>query len=546
MVSLLWPISADRTALYTDPDTGRSYSHDTVKAAAMDFGKGLRALWDWKRGDVLALYSPNCIDTPAIMYGTLWAGGILSPANSAYTAEELAFQLKDAGARALCTQLDCLPIATKAAAMAGIDKDMIILIGDKRTPDASFKHFTSIRNISGATRYRKARVKATDLAFLVYSSGTTGLPKGVMLSHQNICSNLLQLQAIESGNLSWKGGPSGVGDRILAFLPFFHIYGKHIDRFSPSADEAGLTCLIMQTFHRGWELVVMPKFEIERFCQVIQDYKVTFVYLVPPIILLLAKHPVVAKYNLSSLRMVNSGAAPLTRELIETLHRRMPLPVKQGYGLSETSPTTHAQPWAMWDKTLGSTGKLLPNMSAKYLDENGEELPIGQTGELALKGPNVFRGYLNQPEMTKAAFTPDGYFKTGDIGYEDKNGFFYVTDRVKELIKYKGFQVAPAELEGILLEHPKVNDAAVIGVHSEDHASELPRAYIVVAPGVPQDGSTQREVAEFVHARVAAHKRLRGGVRFVAEVPKSSSGKILRRILKAEANEEAKKEKAKL
>src|SRR6202000_1840893 len=188
--------------------------------------KVLAAPWDWRPADVRALYSPNCIDTPAIMYGTLWAGGILSPANPAYTAEELAFQLKDAGARALCTQLDFLPLATKAAAMAGIDKDMIILMGDKRTPDASFKHFTSIRNISGATRFRKAKVKATDLAFLVYSSGTTGLPKGVMLSHQNICSNLLQLQTIESGNLSWQGGPSGAGDRILAFLPFFHIYGK--------------------------------------------------------------------------------------------------------------------------------------------------------------------------------------------------------------------------------------------------------------------------------------------------------------------------------
>jgi acyl-CoA synthetase (AMP-forming)/AMP-acid ligase II len=197
----------------------------------MDFGKGLRALWDWKRGDVLGIYAPNCIDTPAIMYGTLWAGGILSPANPAYTAEELALQLKDSGARALCTQLELLPVATKAAAMAGIDKDMIILMGDQRTPDASFKHFTSIRNISGATRYRKAKVKATDLAFLVYSSGTTGLPKGVMLSHQNICSNLLQLGTIESGNLSWKGGPSGAGDRILAFLPFYHIYGKTLILF---------------------------------------------------------------------------------------------------------------------------------------------------------------------------------------------------------------------------------------------------------------------------------------------------------------------------
>jgi 4-coumarate--CoA ligase len=166
------------------------------------------------------------------MWGTLWAGGVLSPANPAYTAEELAYQLKDAGAKALVTQLDFLPIAIKAAELAGLDKEMIWLIGDKKTTDASFKHFTSIRNISGAIRYRKAKIDATkDLAFLVYSSGTTGLPKGVMLTHQNICSNLLQLEASESGNLSWKGGPTGKGDRILAFLPFFHIYGIYISVF---------------------------------------------------------------------------------------------------------------------------------------------------------------------------------------------------------------------------------------------------------------------------------------------------------------------------
>jgi 4-coumarate--CoA ligase len=204
-----------------DPDSGRHYTFASTKAAALDFGKGLRALWDWKKGDVLALYSPNCIDTPAIMYGTLWTGGALSPANPAYTAEELAYQLKDCRARAIATQVEFLPNAIKAAELAGVPKDMIFLIGDKRMPDGSFKHFTSVRNISGATRYRKAKIDpANHLAFLVYSSGTTGLPKGVMLTHENITSNLRQLEAGEAGNLSWQQ------DKILAFLPFFHIYGK--------------------------------------------------------------------------------------------------------------------------------------------------------------------------------------------------------------------------------------------------------------------------------------------------------------------------------
>jgi acyl-coenzyme A synthetase/AMP-(fatty) acid ligase len=290
----------------------------------------------------------------------------------------------------------------------------------------------------------------------------------------------------------------------------------------------------------------MSKFEIERFCQVIQRYKISFAYLVPPVLLLLAKHPIVSKYDLSSLQMVNSGAAPLTRELIDSVNRRIPLPIKQGYGLSETSPTTHTQAWPEWDKATGSVGKLLPNLSAKYLDEDGNELPIGETGELALKGPNVFKGYLNKPELTKAVFTADGYFKTGDIGYEDKEGNFYVTDRVKELIKYKGFQVAPAELEGILVGHPKVDDAAVIGVYSEEHASELPRAYVKLNAGTAADAEVERDISEFLHAKVAPHKRLRGGLRFVADIPKSASGKILRRILKNEAKKETQGGKAKL
>jgi 4-coumarate--CoA ligase len=302
----------------------------------------------------------------------------------------------------------------------------------------------------------------------------------------------------------------------------------------------------MQSIHRGFQLVVLDKFEIERFCQIIQENKITFSYVVPPVLLLLAKHPIVSKYDISSLRMVNCGAAPLTRELVDMVNARFPLPVKQGYGLSETSPTTHVQPWEDWNKTIGSVGKLLPNMTAKYIDAEGKEVPKGQDGELCLKGPNVFQGYLNQPEMTKNAFTEDGFFKTGDIGHEDANGNFYITDRVKELIKYKGFQVAPAELEGLLLEHPKVNDAAVIGLHDDAQQTELPRAYIVLVPDAVKSNETADEIAKWLHERVAGHKKLRGGIFFIDEVPKSASGKILRRILKDQAIKEQKAGKPKL
>lgn len=285
----------------------------------------------------------------------------------------------------------------------------------------------------------------------------------------------------------------------------------------------------------------MPKFDIEKFCATIQRHKITFAYVVPPVVLLLGKHPVVDKYDLSSLRMMNSGAAPLTQELVEAVYKRLKVPIKQGYGLSETSPTTHTQPWETWDKTIGSVGLLLPNQTAKYMSPDEKEVSVGEVGELWLKGPNVFLGYHNNPEGTKNALTEDGYFKTGDVGYQDQDGNFYITDRVKELIKYKGFQVAPAELEGLLISHPKINDVAVVGVYDKEQATEVPRAYIVPGPGVEGNKATADDIIAWLQAKVANHKRLRGGVRFVEEIPKSASGKILRRFLKIRAQEKEEK-----
>lgn len=524
----------DDKVIYFDPYTTRSYTFAQVKSAAIDFGKGLKALWDWQKGDVLLLYTPNSIDTPAVTWGCHWAGGILSSANPAYTVEELAFQLKDCGAKAIVTQLPFVKNAQEAAKQVGIPLDRVIVLGDQRDPTHAVKHFTSIRNTSGSARYRRTKLKnpADDLAFLVYSSGTTGHPKGVMLTHRNIVSNTLMIAAAENGHLSWKGGPTGEGDKLLAFLPFFHIYG--------------LTCLIHQSLYLGIQLVVMPKFDLEDFCKFTQELKITFVYLVPPIVVLLGKHPVVSKYDLSSIRMMNSGAAPLTRELVDAVYSRLKIPIKQGYGLSETSPTTHTQPWEDWNRTIGSVGTLLPYQEAKYMSPEEKELPAGEVGELWLKGPNIFKGYLNNREATANALTPDGYFKTGDVGYQDKDGNFHITDRIKELIKYKGFQVAPAELEGLLVSHPHINDVAVIGVYDKEQATELPRAYVVPKDGLSKAEKAAADIAQWLSERVAHHKRLRGGVHFVDEIPKSASGKILRRVLKVRAQEEENKAKAKL
>ncbi|KAL3475811.1 hypothetical protein BJX99DRAFT_228993 [Aspergillus californicus] len=532
----------DDKVIYTDADSKRSYTYKDVKQAAISFGQGLKSIYDWRKGDVLALYTPNSIDTPAVMYGALWAGGVVSPSNPGYTVEELAFQLRDSGAKAIVTQLPVLPVARAAAKQVGLSDDCIILIGDQRDPEAKVKHFTSVRNISGATRYRRSKINPEkDLSFLVYSSGTTGVPKGVMLSHRNIVANSLQLASGDSGNLKWNGGADGKGDRVLAFLPFFHIYG--------------LTCLVHQTIYQGYELVVMAKFDLEKWCQHVQDYRITFSYVVPPVVLLLGKHPIVEKYNLSTMRMMNSGAAPLTQELVEAVYSRIKVGIKQGYGLSETSPTTHTQPWSEWRESVGSVGKLLPNMEAKYMTmpEDGSEpteVATGEVGELSLRGPNIFLGYHNNPAATMDSISPDGWFRTGDVGYQDAKGNFYITDRVKELIKYKGFQVAPAELEGILVENGAVDDVAVIGMESAEHGSEVPVAYIVRSAKSNSSGTSAKDeasnIAKWLEGKVAHHKRLRGGVRFVEEIPKSASGKILRRLLKKQALEETAAPKAKL
>lgn len=517
----------DDKVIFVDPDANRTYNYAQVRNAALDFAKGLKSVWEWRKGDVLALYTPNCIDTPIITWGTMWAGGIISPANPAYTTQELAFQLKDSGAKGLVTQKAYLKIAQEACKQAGIENDRIVLIGDERDATNRFKHFSTLKNISGTSRYRKAKIDpAKDVAFLAYSSGTTGHPKGVMLSHRNIVSNVLMLGAGEQ-QLSWNGGADGKGDRVIGFLPFFHIYG--------------LTCLLHQTLYKGLTLIVMPKFDLQAFLTHIQTHRITFAYVVPPVILLLAKHPLVSSYDLSSIRMINSGAAPLTKDLVDAVYSRLKLPIKQGYGLSETSPTTHTQRWEDWNKTIGSVGRLLPNQTAKYMTESGTEVNAGQTGELWIKGPNIFLGYLNNPEGTANALTSDGYFKTGDVGHQDELGNFYITDRVKELIKYKGFQVPPAELEGLLFGHDDIDDVAVIGIDDVEQATEVPRAYVVLKKGVEGGKKKEKEIADWLAGKVAGHKKLRGGVKFVDEIPKSASGKILRRVLKAQAIEAEKK-----
>ncbi|EME85192.1 uncharacterized protein MYCFIDRAFT_46595 [Pseudocercospora fijiensis CIRAD86] len=516
--------SDDQVVIFRSCNSDRKYTFGEVKAAATAFGEGLCNLWDWQRGDVLNIYAPNDIDVGPIVFGLYFAGGIVSPANPGYSPDELAFQLKNSGSKAIVTTKAFLPAAQKAAEKAGIPTDRILLLGEAKDDTHRFKHWTNIRKTSGALRYRRRKAKdpSKDLAFLCYSSGTTGLPKGVMLSHRNIVSDLSQIHGAMG---KWY---SSGQDKILAVLPFFHIYG--------------LTGLIHQSLHRGIELVVMPGFDLQLFLETIQKHKITFIYVAPPVIVRLARDETVSNYDLSSLKMITSGAAPLTRELVDTVHKKYKIKINQAYGLSETSPMTHTQPWDEWYSSVGSVGKIFPNMHARYVDPDGQELGPGKVGELWMAGPNVFQGYWKNEEASKEALqTIDGmrWFKTGDVGFQDEKHNFYITDRVKELIKYKGFQVAPAELEGKLMDHPLVNDVAVIGVEDKENHTEVPRAYIVHAKKGKNAGDAETdEIVQWVADKVANHKRLRGGIRFIDEIPKSASGKILRRVLKDRVKKE--------
>ncbi|KIV78442.1 hypothetical protein PV11_10162 [Exophiala sideris] len=523
----LWTFLFERTdrpfpenhVVLVDVSAQKQHTFQDVRRTAERFGRGLRHHWNWQKGDVMAISSPNSVDIASVTFGSQWAGGVVCPFNNQFTTSELASQLRSSRSKGMATHVACLEVAKEAALLAGMSTDRIILVGD-HDPKGLVKHYSSLLNDSTAVTKTAVNPKE-DVAFLVYSSGTTGLPKGVMLTHRNIVANILQVTAMDLGEVDWRT------DRYVGFLPMYHIYGLAVSVLAP--------------IYRGLTMHIMQKFELERLCQIIQDSKITVVYIVPPVVLLLAKHPAVAKYDLSSVRMLHSSAAPLTKDLVDMVYKRLKVPIKQGYGLSEAAPGVVSQSWSQWRTSIGSVGKLCPSMSIKFVD-NGKEVPVDETGELWIKGPNVFKGYYDNPKATAESLDAEGWYRTGDIGYIDRDRNIYITDRVKELIKYNGFQVAPAQLEGLLLAHPAVNDVAVVGVFSEDRATELPRAYIVLAQGYQADAKLERDIHEWLNKKIAPYKRLRGGIRFIDIIPKSAAGKVLRRVLAEQAkNEEAQK-----
>jgi len=339
-----------------------------------------------------------------------------------------------------------------------------------------------------------------DMIAMPYSSGTTGLPKGVMLTHYNMVANICQTDGLE---------PINENDKLIAVLPFYHIYGMGV--------------ILNISLYHGATVVTLPRFDLEQFLKTLQDYGVTRAHLVPPILVALAKHPMVDKFDLSKLGRITSGAAPLSADLAQAVATRLNCIVKQGYGLTETSPVTHINP----DDHIrpGAAGMLIRNTECRIVDlESGADLETNAQGEVWIRGPQVMKGYLNNTGATEITIDPEGWLHTGDIGYVDDDGFLFVVDRLKELIKYKGYQVAPAELEALLLTHPAIADAAVIPCPDEE-AGEVPKAFVVLKGDVTAD-----EIMAYVAERVAPYKKIRR-VEVIEQIPKSLSGKILRRVL---------------
>lgn len=482
---------SDQPALVEGP-TGRTLTYGELLTSVKAVAGGLSAR-GLEPSEVVAIMAPNVPEYATVFHATAWAGATVTTVNPTYTAREVRHQLDDSGAKMLFTVASFLEVANEAAQGTSVSEVVTLDPGPG----------TNLSDITGAPLETPVPRGPHDVVCLPYSSGTTGLSKGVMLSNRNLVANLIQSIPVL---------PIDEGEAIISFLPFFHIYGMQV--------------LMNAALSSGGKVITLPRFDLELFLQLAQDEAIRRAFVVPPVVLALAKHPKVAEFDLSALKSLFSGAAPLGADLAQEAGDRLGAEVVQGYGMTELSPVSHATPPGGYQP--GTIGVLVPSTEARLVDpETGEDRGVGEDGEIWVRGPQVMVGYLNNTEATAATIDEDGWLHTGDIGRVAEDGHFTIVDRLKELIKYKGFQVPPAELEALLVTHPSIGDAAVIGI-PDDEAGELPKAFVVLKPGT---SASEEEIRGFVAERVAHYKQVRQ-VELMDEIPKSASGKILRRVLR--------------
>ena len=491
----------DKTAVI---DGDRTYTYRQLEDLSDRFAASL-ASGGLAIGDRVGVFAPNCVEFAISFFGILKAGGVVSTINSSYIERELAFQMADCGAAVLIVHEAMLEVAEKAKDH-GLNIRQLIVIKPSSQETGSF--WGLIESASGEPPTFAINPKE-DVAALPYSSGTTGLAKGVELTHYNLTSNVVQMEACQLEiNLASED------DVVLVHLPMFHIYGLQV--------------LMNLYISVGATLVMMGRFDMGEFLGLLVKHRITKLYTVPPVAQGLTMVPTLKDLDLSALRCVCLAAAPTSTDLQERVAAAIGVPVIQGYGMTELAPASHVDYMEAGRNRPGSVGHLTADTEEKIVDlETGEtEVAPGETGELMVRGPQVMKGYFNNPQATAETITADGWLHTGDIVRADEDGYLWVLDRKKELLKYKAFQVPPAELEGLLLTHPAIADSAVIGIHDEE-SGEVPKAFVVLKEG---QSPSAEEIMEFIAGQVATFKQIRQ-VQFVDSIPKNPSGKILRRVL---------------
>ena len=488
----------DKAALIDGP-TGRRYIYGQLPALINKLAHGF-ADHGLRKGDVLAIFSPNLPEYALAFHAAASLGVATTMVPPVFTDEEIVRQLIDSGAKYLLTVPQLMSKASSAMLASAVKK--VFVIGEAEGATS----FTSLLK-EGDKPSRVQINPRADVAVLPYSSGTTGFPKGVMLTHWNLVSMLRQMEGTEAFSKS---------DTMVCVVPMYHLYGLHI--------------VVNLGLSQGATIVTVPRYDLNQFLQTLEQYKVTIAPLVPPLVLTLSRAPQVDDYDLSALRLIHCGAATLAENVARACQERLRCHVRYGYGMTEVSPLSHASLANPKKQKAGSVGYCLPNTECRIVDyTTGAELAHDENGEIWVRGPQVMKGYLGNAQATAEMIDPDGWLRTGDIGYCDHEGRLFVVDRLKELIKTNGRQVAPAELEALLLQHPAISDAAVVAV-TDEQAGEVPKAFVVLKCQ-PAGNDMGQEIMDFIAARVAPYKRIRS-VEFVGEIPKSPAGKILRRLLK--------------
>ncbi|WCJ42355.1 4-coumarate--CoA ligase [Euphorbia peplus] len=487
--------------------TGDIYTYAEVELTSRKVAAGLHKL-GVKQGEVVMLLLQNSPEFVFSFLGASYIGAMCTTANPFYTPAEIKKQAMASKAKLIITQA----IYAEKVKEFAKENDVTIITTDSPTDDFC-THFSELTK-GDENEIPSVKINSNDVVALPYSSGTTGMPKGVMLTHKGLVTSVAQLVDGENPNVYFHEK-----DVILCVLPLFHIYSLH--------------SVLLCGLRVGASILIMAKYDIVSLMDLIQRHKVTIAPFVPPIVLAIAKSPVIDKYDLSSIRMVLSGAAPMGKELEDIVRAKLVNAVLgQGYGMTEAGPVLAmclAFAKEPYEIKSGACGTVVRNAQMKIVDpEIGDSLPRNQPGEICVKGDQIMKGYLNDPEATENAIDKEGWLHTGDVGYIDDDDELFIVDRLKELIKYNGFQVAPAELEAMLITHPSISDAAVVPMKDEA-AGEIPVAFVVKSNG---SKITEEEVQQFISKQVIYYKRIRK-VFFTESIPKAPSGKILRKELRA-------------